>query len=357
LPRGARPADAPTRSPTVGRAPEKYPALVTGCAGFIGSHLTESLLADGHAVIGVDCFNDNYRREDKRANLDRARQHDAFHLLCADLVEADLPALLERCDVVYHLAGEPGVRSSWGQRFDRYTHHNVSATQRLLEAARAVPGRRIVYASSSSVYGDALALPTREDAAPQPLSPYGVTKLAAEQMCELYRAEHGVDTVSLRYFSVYGPRQRPDMAFRRFCDAIVAGRPLEVFGDGRQTRDFTYVEDVVAATRAAGEGDASGVLNVGGGGGISVNRALELLAGIAGRPLDVRRGDRESGDVHHTGADITRARRRLGWRPRTGVEDGLAAEFAWALSASRAAPARRPGAACRSAAGTVGLTA
>jgi nucleoside-diphosphate-sugar epimerase len=332
-------------------------ALVTGCAGFIGSHLTESLLAAGHDVVGVDCFNDNYRREDKRANLRRALDHDAFRLLCEDLVDADLPALLERSDVVYHLAGEPGVRSSWGQRFDRYTRHNVAATQRLLEAARAVPGRRIVYASSSSVYGDALALPTREDAKPHPLSPYGVTKLAAEQMCELYRAEHGVDTVSLRYFSVYGPRQRPDMAFRRFCDAIVAGRPIEVFGDGAQTRDFTYVEDVVAATRAAGEGEASGVLNVGGGSGISVNRALELLAGIAGRPLDVRRADRESGDVQHTGADIGRARMRLGWRPRTGVEDGLAAEFAWAVSASRAAQARRPAAACRSAAGTVGLTA
>jgi NAD(P)-dependent dehydrogenase (short-subunit alcohol dehydrogenase family) len=178
-------------------------ALVTGCAGFIGSHLTESLLADGHAVTGIDCFNDNYRRADKRANLARALDHDAFHLVCDDVVDTDLRALLEGCDVVYHLAGEPGVRSSWGARFDRYTHHNVAATQRLLEAARAVPGRRIVYASSSSIYGDALALPTREDAKPQPLSPYGVTKLAAEQMCALYRAEHGVDTVALRYFSVY----------------------------------------------------------------------------------------------------------------------------------------------------------
>jgi UDP-glucuronate 4-epimerase len=332
-------------------------ALVTGCAGFIGSHLTESLLADGHAVTGIDCFNDNYRRADKRLNLARALDHDAFHLVCDDVVDADMRALLEGCDVVYHLAGEPGVRSSWGRRFDRYTRHNVAATQRLLEAARAVPGTRIVYASSSSVYGDALALPTPEDAPPRPLSPYGVTKLAAEQMCELYRAEHGVKTVSLRYFSVYGPRQRPDMAFRRFCDAIVADRPIEVFGDGRQTRDFTYVADVVAATRAAGEGDASGVLNIGGGGGISVNRALELLAGIAGRPLDVRRGARESGDVHHTGADIARARTALGWGPGTAVEDGLANEFAWAVSASAAAPVRRRAAAYRSAAGTVGSTA
>ena len=330
-------------------------ALVTGCAGFIGSHLTESLLADGHTVVGVDCFNDNYRREDKRANLEAALQHDDFRLVPDDLVTADLPALLADCDVVYHLAGEPGVRASWGRRFDRYTHHNVAATQRLLEGMRAFPGRRFVYASSSSIYGDALALPTREDATPRPLSPYGVTKLAAEHMCELYREEHGVDTVSLRFFSVYGPRQRPDMAFRRFCEALAAGRPIEVFGDGRQTRDFTYVQDIVAAVRAAGEHDVSGVLNVGGGGGISLNRALELLAGVAGRPLDVRRSTRESGDVQDTGADISRARELLGYDPRTSVEEGLAAELDWVLSA----PAERRARTRRSvpaAAGSAGWT-
>jgi UDP-glucuronate 4-epimerase len=304
-------------------------ALVTGCAGFIGSHLTESLLEDGHTVVGVDCFNDNYRRADKRANLERAREHDGFRLIEADLVDVDARALLEACDVVYHLAGEPGVRGSWGRRFDRYTRHNVAATQRLLEAAREVPGRRFVYASSSSVYGDAMALPTREDVTPQPLSPYGVTKLAAEHMCVLYEEEHGVDAVALRYFSVYGPRQRPDMAFRRFCEAVATGRPIELFGDGRQTRDFTYVADIVAATRAAGEGSASGVLNVGGGARVSLNRTLEVLAGIAGRPLDVRRGERESGDVQDTGADISRARALLGYAPATTVEEGLAAEFAW----------------------------
>ncbi len=331
-------------------------ALVTGCAGFIGSHLTESLLADGHTVIGVDCFNDNYRREDKRANLEAALQHDDFRLVPDDLVSADLPALLAECDVVYHLAGEPGVRASWGRRFDRYTHHNVAATQRLLEAARGRPGLRVVYASSSSVYGDALALPTREDVTPRPLSPYGVTKLAAEHMCGLYREEHGLDTVSLRYFSVYGPRQRPDMAFRRFCEAVVAGRPIELFGDGRQTRDFTYVADIVAATRAAGEGRASGVLNVGGGGAVSLNRTLELLAGIAGRPLDVRRGARESGDVQDTGADISRARARLGYAPATTVADGLAAEFDWVLSApaERRARTRRSAPAAAGSAGWTG---
>jgi nucleoside-diphosphate-sugar epimerase len=329
---------------------------VTGCAGFIGSHVTDSLLADGHTVVGVDCFNDNYRRADKRANLDRALQHDGFRLVPHDLVSADLPALLADCDVVYHLAGEPGVRSSWGQRFDRYTHHNVAATQRLLEAARAVPGRRFVYASSSSVYGDALTLPTREDVAPRPLSPYGVTKLAAEHMCTLYREEHGIDAVSLRFFSVYGPRQRPDMAFRRFCEAVLARRPIELYGDGRQTRDFTYVADIVAATRAAGAGCASGVLNVGGGGAISLNRALELLAGIAGRPLDVLRRARESGDVQDTGADIGRAAALLGYAPSTAVEDGLAAELEWVLSAPAGRRARSPRSA-PAAAGTAGWTA
>jgi UDP-glucuronate 4-epimerase len=289
-------------------------------------------------VLGVDCFNDNYARADKLANLARALDHDGFRLLTADLVTTDAHALLDQCDVVFHLAGEPGVRGSWGQRFDRYTHHNVAATQRLLEAARAVPGRRFVYASSSSVYGDALRLPTCEDVAPRPLSPYGVTKLAAEHLCLLYGAEHGVDTVALRYFSVYGPRQRPDMAFRRFCHAALDGAPIELFGDGGQTRDFTYVGDVVAATRAAAERRAHGVYNIGGGARVSLVRTLEALAAIAGRPLDVRRGARESGDVRDTGADISRARAELGYVPSTSLESGLAAEFGWVRERAGALP-------------------
>jgi UDP-glucuronate 4-epimerase len=306
-------------------------AVVTGCAGFIGSHLTEALLEDGHTVLGVDCFNDNYARADKRANLERAGDYEGFQLIAADLTTLDATALLEDADVVYHLAGEPGVRASWGRRFDRYTHHNVQATQRLLEAATEHPHVRFVYASSSSVYGDALTLPTHESETPRPLSPYGVTKLAAEHLCVLYGEEHGVDTVALRYFSVYGPRQRPDMAFRRFCEAIVANAPLELYGDGRQTRDFTYVGDIVAATRAAaGTPTAPGrVFNVGGGERTSLNRALEVLAGLAGRPLDIRRGDRESGDVKDTGADTERAREELGFEPATTLEEGLAAELEW----------------------------
>jgi UDP-glucuronate 4-epimerase len=308
--------------------------LVTGCAGFIGSRLTESLLADGHRVLGVDAFTGNYARADKLANLARARDHDGFKLVTADLAEADAEALVQDAEIVFHLAGEPGVRGSWGARFDVYMRRNVAATQRLLEALD--PATRFVYASSSSVYGDALRLPTREDVAPRPLSPYGVTKLAAEHLCTLYGAERGKDTVALRYFSVYGPRQRPDMAFRRFCEAIAAGEPLQLFGDGRQTRDFTFVDDVVAATRAAGASRTRGVFNVGGGARVSLNRALELLAGLAGRPLDVRRGEREAGDAHDTGADIARARAELGFRPATRLQDGLAAELEWVLA--RAAP-------------------
>jgi len=307
-------------------------ALVTGAAGFIGSHLVDALLADGHAVLGVDCFNDNYAAADKHANLEHAHAHDGFELLTGDLLDLDAHALIEQADVVFHLAGEPGVRGSWGKRFDRYTHHNVGATQHLLEAMADVgDGKRFVYASSSSVYGDALSLPTPEDTTPRPLSPYGVTKLAAEHLCVLYGEEQAVRTVALRFFSVYGPRQRPDMAFRRFCEAIVSGHPIEVFGDGRQSRDFTFVADIVAATLAAGFADTAPgrVYNLGGGGSVSVNRTLETLAAIAGRPLDVRHGERQEGDVADTGADTTRARAELGWSPGTSLHDGLAAEFEW----------------------------
>ncbi len=314
-------------------------AVVTGCAGFIGSHLIDALLQDGHEVLGVDCFNDNYARADKRENLSSAAAYETFRLLTADLVNVDAEALLDGADVVYHLAGEPGVRASWGPRFDRYTHHNVQATQRLLEAARDTH-IRFVYASSSSVYGDALKLPTHEDETPRPLSPYGVTKLAAEQLCKLYHAEQGVDAVALRFFSVYGPRQRPDMAFRRFCEAITANQPIEVFGDGRQTRDFTYVADVVAATRAAGEANTppGRVFNIGGGNRTSLRCALETLAALAGRPLDVRYGERESGDVQDTGADTERARQELGFDPATTLEAGLQAELEWVRRRAEPAP-------------------
>ena len=312
-------------------AERPHRALVTGCAGFIGSHLVEALLADGVEVLGVDCFNANYRRAEKEANLARALDHDAFRFVAADLAEAEVAVLLADCDVVFHLAAEPGVRTSWGALFDRFVHNNVVATQRLLEAAMHQPGTRVVYASSSSIYGDSERLPTSEDATPRPLSPYGVTKLAGEQMCRLYHANHGVDAVSLRFFTVYGPRQRPDMAFRRFCQAAVDGAPIRLFGDGCQSRDFTFVADVVGAVRAAGAAEDVGgqAFNIGGGARVSLNAALEQLAAFAGRPLDVQRSGRESGDVLHTGADITRAREALGYRPTTDLAAGLQAEFEW----------------------------
>ena len=306
-------------------------ALVTGCAGFIGSHLSESLLEDGHEVLGVDCFNENYGRAQKLCNLERSREWEAFEFVPIDLARGEANSILAECDVVFHLAAEPGVRASWGDRYDAYVRNNILATQRLLEAARMEPGRRFVYASSSSVDGDAARLPTPEDVTPSPRSPYGATKLHGEHLVEAYTANFGVDVVSLRYFSVYGPRQRPDMAFTIFCRRLLAGQPLHLYG-GTQTRDFTYVADVVAATRAAaGTPTPPGrVYNVGGGERTSLNRALEVLAGLAGRPLDVRRGGRESGDVLHTAADITRAREALGFEPATSLADGLRAELEWA---------------------------
>jgi UDP-glucose 4-epimerase len=308
-------------------------ALVTGCAGFVGSHLTEALLADGCEVVGVDCFSDNYAVAEKLANLAQARAHDGFELHPVDLATADAPRILDGCDVVFHLAAEPGVRTSWGRRFDRFVHNNVEATQRLLEALRTRPGTRLVYASSSSVYGESERLPTHEDAPPRPLSPYGVTKLAGEQLCRVYHVNHDVEAVALRFFTVYGPRQRPDMAFRRFCEAAARGGSIELFGDGRQSRDFTYVTDVVTAIRAAAaaEGASGRAYNVGGGAPVSLNAALEQLASIAGRPLDVQRAGRESGDVLHTAADVTRARDELGFEPVTDLETGLRAEFEWVV--------------------------
>jgi len=306
-------------------------ALVTGCAGFIGSHLTESLLADGHEVIGVDCFNDNYGRANKLGNLERARQSEGFDFVPIDLARGDLEDVVDPCDVIFHLAAEPGVRSSWGPRFELFTRNNVLATQRLLETVKATPDKRVVYASSSSVYGHAETLPTREDALPKPYSPYGVTKLAAEHLCSLYHGNHGVQTVSLRFFTVYGPRQRPDMAFSAFCWAALRGEPLIVFGDSNQTRDFTYVMDIVAGLRAAADSPVApgNVYNLGGGSRASVNDALALLAGFAGRPLDVRYLDSEKGDVRDTGADTTAARADLGFDPQTVFADGLRAEFEW----------------------------
>lgn len=314
-------------------------ALVTGCAGFIGSHLTEALLADGWDVVGVDCFNDNYARPQKLNNLERARQWEKFDFVPIDLARGELHDFVAACEVVFHLAAEPGVRSSWGQRFETYVRNNLTATQHLLDAAVACPEKRFVYASSSSIYGQAESFPTSEDTIPRPLSPYGATKLAAEHLCGLYHANYAVSTVSLRFFSVYGPRQRPDMAFTIFCEAAVAGRPITIFGDGHQTRDFTFVGDIVTALRRAAEvpGVEGRVYNVGGGSQTSLNDALALIEKLAGRKLDVTHVEREYGDVRDTGADTTRAREELGVQPATPFDEGIAEQFRWV--AARAAGA------------------
>jgi UDP-glucuronate 4-epimerase len=315
--------------------------VVTGCAGFIGSHLSEALLADGHRVIGLDCFNNNYGRHQKLRNLDRSRDWDGFEFVPIDLSRGELSEFGAECDVIFHLAAEPGVRHSWGKRFDAYVRNNVVATQLLLDAVRPWPDKRFVYASSSSIYGEAESLPTAESATPRPMSPYGATKLAGEHMCEMYAANFGVHSTMLRYFSVYGPRQRPDMAFNLFCRAAIAGEPIQVFGDGRQTRDFTYVDDVVAATRAAATAAVppASVFNIGGGSRISVRDALTLLEEYVGRPLEIEYTDAQSGDVRDTGADTTRARALLGFAPATSFGDGLQAEFEWLAEAHRGSAA------------------
>lgn len=304
--------------------------VVTGAAGFIGSHLSERLLAAGHEVVGIDCFADYYEKARKEQNLETSRSNDRFHFAASDLVDADLGPLLDGAAVVYHLAGQPGVRPSWGNQFDRYVRDNVIATQRLLEALKDVPIKRFVFAGSSSVYGDAERFPTKETALPRPVSPYGVTKLAAEHLTLLYTRNFGIPGVSVRYFTVYGPRQRPDMAFSRFMQAMTAGEDIEVFGDGEQTREFTYVSDAVDGTIKASTADIVGeIFNLGGGSRVTVNKVLATLEEISG--LSVRRQNLPAapGDPRHTGASINLARERLGWEPRVSLREGLAKQWEW----------------------------
>jgi nucleoside-diphosphate-sugar epimerase len=306
-------------------------ALVTGAAGFIGSTLSERLTADGADVVGLDCFTDYYPRPMKERNLATLRTNPRFTFVESTIQDADLTGVLAGCTHVFHLAAQAGVRKSWGRDFGVYTINNVDATQVLLEAVAAARHiERVVYASSSSVYGDLVAMPMREDALPQPVSPYGVTKLAAEQLCYLYYINHQVPTVSLRYFTVYGPRQRPDMGFHKFLRAAIRREPMSLFGDGEQTRDFTYVHDAVSATIAAATRGVPGrVYNIGGGSRVSMNHVLEIIERVAGRQLTVNRDDAQKGDMRHTYADTTLARQDLGFAPRFGLEEGLAAEFQW----------------------------
>jgi len=290
----------------------------------------DRLLAEGVSVTGVDCFTDFYPLAIKRGNLSGALANPRFRLLELDLGAADLAGLPE-VQVVFHQAAQAGVRSSWGRDFAAYTHHNVLATQRLLERYRGAPLERFVYASSSSVYGEAERYPTDEGLLPHPLSPYGVTKLAGEHLALLYARNFAMPAVALRYFTVYGPRQRPDMAFHRFCRAMLAGEPITVYGDGRQSRDFTFVADAVEgnlrAWRIAG---AHGVYNLGGGSQVEVREAIAALEGALGMKAEIRYEPRQAGDPLRTRADATRIRADLEFAPATPILDGLAAEAEWA---------------------------
>jgi nucleoside-diphosphate-sugar epimerase len=311
--------------------------VVTGAAGFIGSHLSERLVRSGHEVTGIDCFTDYYDTGRKRRNVANLLNEPSFTLLELDLLTASLEPLLDGVDVVFHLAGQPGVRPSWGSEFATYTQRNLLATQRLLEAARDCRLTKFVYASSSSVYGDAEAYPTKEDLRPRPVSPYGVTKLAAEHLCELYRTTASVPTVSLRLFTVYGPRQRPDMAFSALVKAASTGSQFTLFGDGNQTRDFTFVDDVVTAMTAAAASDWTGVANIGGGARTSMREVIDIVGELLA-PVDVIALPTQPGDVRHTAADTEVAHLAFAYTPRVSLREGLSRMVDWFQTTEGARP-------------------
>lgn len=304
-------------------------ALITGAAGFIGSHLAERCLSLGWRVTMLDAFTDYYDPTVKERNVARAAGHPNGTLVRGDLLDIDLRPLLADASVVFHLAAQPGVRSSWDE-FATYARRNIEATHRLLAAAVEASIERFVLASSSSIYGDAEALPTREDVRPRPVSPYGVTKLASEHLADAYHRNFGLQAVAVRYFTVYGPRQRPDMAFSRVISQMLAGQRFEVFGDGLQTRDFTFVEDAVAGTIAAAErGHVGRTYNIGGGSRHSMNSVFETLERLTGTGIERAYRDRQAGDARDTAADIGRAREDLGYAPTMTLEAGLRAQLEW----------------------------
>lgn len=311
--------------------------LITGIAGFIGSTLADYLLdCDASVeVVGIDRFSDYYARSIKLANVVSLKER-RVHIVEEDLVETDLDTLLDGVDVIFHQAGQPGVRPSWGNSFDAYARDNILASQRLLEAARRSPSlERFVYASSSSVYGDAERYPTLETDTPHPLSPYGVTKLAGEHLMGLYARNFGVPTVSLRYFTVFGPRQRPDMAFTRFIARALAGRPIELFGTGEQIRDFTFVDDVVRANAAAAmapDVSPGAVYNISGGASVSVNEVLATIEDVIGSPIAVKRAEKVAGDVFRTGGSFSAARDDIRWNPQVSLHEGLKRQVDWLQS-------------------------
>ena len=305
-------------------------SVVTGVAGFIGSHLAERLLRAGHEVVGIDNFLDNYPRYFKDHNLTALLSETRFSFIESNLLRSDLSALLRGATYVFHLAGQPGVRASWGKEFTRYTDNNIVATQLLLEAAKGLALSKFVYASTSSVYGDTDDLPMREDGFTRPVSPYGATKLAAEHLCHLYWKAFSVPTVSLRFFTVYGPRQRSDMFFHLFLRALSRGDEVPLFDDGEQTRDFTFCDDIVDGIMAAASYPGRGeIFNLGGGSEISLINAIHLAERITGRKAKLQRFDRQMGDVRRTRARLDQAHDKLGYVPKIDLEQGLTEEWNW----------------------------
>ncbi|MFA4826206.1 MAG: NAD-dependent epimerase/dehydratase family protein [Methanoregula sp.] len=301
-------------------------ALVTGCAGFIGSHLTDRLLKEGYDVTGIDCFTDYYPRSIKESNIRDCRKNSHFTFIEKDILEIDsFPAV----DYIFHEAAQAGVRASWGSSFAIYTRNNIDATQKLLEYYKNTPLKKFVYASSSSVYGDA-PLPMREDMKPQPISPYGVSKLAAEHLCYLYWKNFQIPTVSLRYFTVYGPRQRPDMGINKFVHSVINSDSIAIFGDGTQTRDFTYIDDVVKANMLAASSEIKGeYFNIGGGNRISVINLIQTIGDISGNSPKIHYLDKQKGDVDNTWADTKKARDFLHWNADVDIKDGLRKYIQW----------------------------
>ncbi|NEP07184.1 MULTISPECIES: NAD-dependent epimerase/dehydratase family protein [unclassified Okeania] len=309
--------------------------IVTGVGGFIGSHLAETLLNQGEKVIGIDQFNDYYDPALKRQNISQFKDHSAFQLIENDIQSLNWSELLADIDIVYHQAAQAGVRASWGEGFRSYTERNINATQIILEAAKDAPNlKRLVYASTSSVYGNAETFPTPETICPQPVSPYGITKLAAERLGKLYHQNFGVPCVYLRYFTVYGPRQRPDMAFHKFFKWILQDEPISIYGDGQQTRDFTFISDAIAANLAAGKvPEAVGeVFNVGGGSRVVLAEVINTMEEIVGRPIKKNFVEKARGDARHTSADVSKAQKILGYQPQVSLKEGLQREWEWVQS-------------------------
>ena len=309
--------------------------IVTGVGGFIGSHLAETLLNQGDKVIGIDEFNDYYNPTLKRQNISQFQNHPGFQLIENNIQSLNWSELLVDVDVVYHQAAQAGVRASWGGGFRDYTERNINATQIILEAAIDAPNlKRLVYASTSSIYGDAETFPTPETVCPQPVSPYGITKLAAERLGKLYHQNFGVPCVYLRYFTVYGPRQRPDMAFHKFFKWILQDQPISIYGDGQQTRDFTFIGDAVAANLlAAIVPSAIGeIFNIGGGSRVVLAEVINIMEGIVGRPIKKNFVEKARGDARHTSADISKARKILGYQPQVSLTEGLRQEWEWMKS-------------------------